>query len=48
MIKTGSFKVVFFSGDTSASDISFFHLRTVNCLQSKLADKIKNKIRFQQ
>ena len=48
MIKMGRFKVVFFSRDTSASDISFFRLRAVNCLQSKLADKIKNKIRFQQ
>ena len=45
MVKTDSFKVVFFSRDRSASDISFFRLRTANCLQSKPADITKLKIK---
>ena len=44
-VKTDSFKVVFFSRDRSASDISFFRLRTANCLQSKPADSTKLKIK---
>ena len=45
MVKTDSFKVVFFSRDRSASDISFFRLRTATFLQSKLADGNKLKIK---